>query len=99
MKQVVDLEHIEINLPKDLILLLGFTKASRMGLEDRIRLATAIDLFTAGVVSMAKAADIAGMHRYDFASLLNSRGIPVYEYTEREYQEDQEAISKYDELK
>jgi predicted HTH domain antitoxin len=48
---------------------------------------------------MAKAADIAGMHRYNFWVLLNNRGIVAYEYTEMEYQEDQKAISKYEGIK
>jgi len=99
MRQVAELERVEMKLPKNLLLLLSSTKGHRMKIEDKIGLAAAVDLFTAGIVSMAKAADIAGMHIYDFSVLLNNRGIAAYEYTEREYQEDQEAISKYEEIK
>jgi len=99
MDGIGELEKVEVSLPKGLLLLLRSDKLHRMGINEKIRLATAIDLFTEGKVSMAKASDIAGMHRYDFAVLLNSRGIPAYEYTEIEYEEDQEAIAKYEELK
>jgi predicted HTH domain antitoxin len=99
MARLAELEKVEVNLPRDALLLLKSTKLYRMNIEQKIRLSIAIDLFTAGNVSMAKASEIAGIHRYDFMVLLNNRGIPVYEYTEKEYQEDQEAISKYEELK
>ncbi len=96
MEKVLELEKVEINLPKDVLLLLRSIKVNKMKIEEEIKIALAIDLFTAKIVSVAKATEIAGMQKYDFMTLLNSRGIPVYEYTEREYQEGQQTISKID---
>jgi len=38
-----------------------------------------IALFTEGAISLAKAAHMAGLTRYEFAKLLQSQGLPVYE--------------------
>lgn len=53
----------------------------------------AVGLFVDGVISLAKAARLAGMSRYEFALFLKQRGIPAYEYTESTYQEDLNFIS------
>jgi predicted HTH domain antitoxin len=56
--------------------------------EERLRLPLAIGLFAEGAISLAKAARMAGLTRYEFARLLKRRGLPAYEYTETTYQED-----------
>ncbi|MFQ6093353.1 MAG: UPF0175 family protein [bacterium] len=99
MREAASLKKVEVELPEDAFLILQSIKVPKMEFNQKVRLSIALDLFTAGAVSMAKGAEIAGMHRYDFMSLLNNRGISVYEHTEREYEEDQEAIAKYKELK
>ena len=53
----------------------------------------AIGLFADGTISLAKAADMAGLTRYEFAELLKDRGLTAYEYTEADYQEDLELIA------
>jgi len=50
--------------------------------------AMAVDLFAAGEISLAKAAHLAGLTRYEFAILLGHQDLPAYEYTEATYQED-----------
>jgi predicted HTH domain antitoxin len=50
--------------------------------------AMAVDLFATGEISLAKAAHLAGMTRYEFAILLKRQDLPAYEYTEATYQED-----------
>ena len=50
--------------------------------------AMAVDLFAAGEISLAKAAHLAGLTRYEFAKLLKRQDLPAYEYTEATYQED-----------
>ncbi len=52
------------------------------------RQALAIGLFADGAASLAKAARMAGLTRYEFAKLLKRRGLSAYEYTEADYQED-----------
>ena len=93
----VDLEKVELNLPRDMLLSLRSVKVPMMELNEKVVLAVAIDLFAGGEVSMAKAAELAGMHRYDFMRLLKDREIPAYEYTKDAYQQDQKFIKKYSE--
>ncbi len=49
--------------------------AERLGAE--IALAAAVRLFEDARVSLAKAAEIAGLDRFSFAEILSSRGIPT----------------------
>jgi predicted HTH domain antitoxin len=50
--------------------------------------AMAVDLCAAGEISLAKAAHLAGLTRYEFAILLKRQDLPAYEHTEATYQED-----------
>jgi predicted HTH domain antitoxin len=50
--------------------------------------AMAVDLFADGEISLAKAAHLAGLTRYEFAKLLRRQDLPAYEYTEATYHED-----------
>ncbi len=61
-----------------------------VGLADgeRLRVPLAIGLFAKRAISLAKAARLAGLTRYEFAALLKKRGLPAYEYTAADYHED-----------
>jgi len=56
--------------------------------EKDVRLAYAIDLFLRGVVSVERAAELAGMSLYDFLVELRRRGIPAYPYSAKELREE-----------
>jgi len=45
-------------------------------------------LFAERAISLAKAARLAGLTRYEFARLLKKRGLSAYEYTQADYRED-----------
>lgn len=77
-----------IDLPLDLATAIRAQKPAEMTDQERIKLPLAIGLFVERVISLAKAARLARMTRYEFALLLKRRGIPAYEYTESDYQED-----------
>lgn len=79
---------LAIDLPLDLATAIRAQKPADMTDQERIKLALAIGLFVERAISLAKAARLAGMTRYEFALLLKRRGIPAYEYTESDYQED-----------
>lgn len=79
---------LAIDLPLDLATAIRAQKPADMTDQERIKLALAIGLFVERAISLAKAARLAGMTRYEFALLLRRRGIPAYEYTESDYQED-----------
>ena len=56
--------------------------------EREVRLAYAVDLFLRGVVSVERAAELAGMSLYDFLVELRRRGIPAYPYSDEELWEE-----------
>ena len=56
--------------------------------EREVRLAYAIDLFIRGVVSVERAAELAGTSLYDFLVELRRRGIQAYPYSDEELREE-----------
>ena len=56
--------------------------------EREVRLAYAVDLFLRGVVSVERAAELAGMNLYDFLVELRRRGIQTYPYSDEELREE-----------
>lgn len=78
---------VELRLPADIIA--AIRTLERTGTdEERVKVSLAIGLFAEKAVSLAKAAQLAGMTRFEFATLLKQRGIPAYEYTQETYEED-----------
>ncbi|MCE4599455.1 MAG: UPF0175 family protein [Desulfurococcales archaeon] len=55
--------------------------------EKEVRLAYAVDLFLRGIVSVERAAELAGMSLYDFLVELRRRGIQAYSYSDEELRE------------
>ena len=56
-------------------------------LKRDVRLALAIDLFTRGIISIGRAAEIAGLPIQDFISELRRRGIHPFNYDNEELRE------------
>jgi len=56
--------------------------------EKDVRLAYAIDLFLRGIVSVERAAELAGMSLYDFLVELRRRRIQAYPYSDEELREE-----------
>ena len=52
--------------------------------EDDVKLAVAIEAFRRGLVSVGKAAEIAGLPLQAFLEELRKRGIPAYPYDDEE---------------
>jgi len=85
---MVDNFVIELNIPMDVATALRARAPGGFTEEMRIKVPLAIGLFAERTISLAKAASLAGMNRYEFALLLKRAGLPAYEYTETEYSED-----------
>jgi predicted HTH domain antitoxin len=79
---------LEMRLPADVVAAIRSYGKQGATDEERLRLPLAIGLFAEGAISLAKAARMAGLTRYEFAKLLKRRGLPAYDYTETMYQED-----------
>lgn len=98
MGKTLKMEKLELELPEDVLFCLRGSKLPKIEIKKKVRIALAVDMFTQGTVTLAKAAKIAEMSRYKFMELLKDRGIPLYEYTERTYEQDQEFIANYKEI-
>ncbi len=59
-------------------------------IERDVRLAYAIDLFLRGIVSVERAAELAGVSLYDFLVELRRREIQAYPYSDEELREELE---------
>ncbi len=56
--------------------------------ENEAKFQLAVRLFQIGKVSCGKAAEIAGYTKPTFMELLSKQGIPVFNYTSSEFEED-----------
>lgn len=83
-------EKLEIEISEDVICIL---RQNRITIQEEIKIALAIELFTKRSITFARASEIAGLSRYQFAQILKDRGISVYEYTDQEYKQDKEALA------
>ncbi len=99
MMQALKVERFEFELPEDVVISLSKKMTPKIDLSKKLKVSLAIGLFTQGAITLAKAAQFAGMTRYRFMHLLKDYGIPAYEYTQRAYQQDQEFMAHYKELK
>jgi predicted HTH domain antitoxin len=66
----------------------GATDVGTSKKEERITSLLAIGLYAEGAITLARAASLARMTRFEFALYLKQIGLPAYEYTQDEYEED-----------
>lgn len=87
-------ERIEVELPRDIIFAMrGLKKPQDIG--KKLKIALALVLFQEKSISLGKATELAEMSRASFIELLKEHGIPLYEYTEKDFERDQQAIAEY----
>jgi len=68
------LQNINIDLPSDILLTLN---ESEKELKNRIKISLAIQLFVQQKVTIGKAAQIAGLSRLQFETVLAESNIPI----------------------
>ena len=88
---------MKVTLPLDIAYAVRSFPVAEKSDEERLKRVLATGLFVERAITLAKAARLAGMHRYEFAMFLKNLGIPAYEYTGIEYEQDQEFIRRYQE--
>ena len=87
-------EKIEIDLPQDIIFVMrGMEKPEEV--KRKMKMALAILLFQEKSISLGKAAELAEVSRVRFMEVLKEHGLPSYEYGEKDFERDQEAMVKY----
>jgi predicted HTH domain antitoxin len=77
-----------VELPEDILALLSQTRLGDRPQSDQVRIAIAIHLFQEGVISIGKAAELAGQSRIDFERFLAEIGIAPVQYDEEMYAQD-----------
>ncbi|EEB74770.1 UPF0175 family protein [Thermococcus sp. AM4] len=80
--------EVLVKVPSDLMRILRLDEGE---LERAVRLYLAIELYREGVVSLGKAAEIAGLSRWEMMELLASKGIPL-NYDDDDLREDVETL-------
>lgn len=86
--------RIEIELSRDvLIAMRGFGKPDVV--QQTLKVALAVFLYQEGMVSLGKASELAEMHRSSFIPLLEKHRLAACEYTDQDFEWDQEAVAAY----
>ena len=87
-------ERIEIDIPEDIIFAMkGLDKPEEI--KKKLKIALAILLFQERTISLGKAVELGEMSRVRFVEVLKEHGIPAYEYSERDFEKDQQVIANY----
>jgi predicted HTH domain antitoxin len=79
------MKTIQIDLPDEILLAL---KETPEGLSREIRMAAAARLYELGKLSSGRAAALAGISRVSFLQGLARYGVPIFEITEEELEQD-----------
>ena len=83
-----------IDVPEDLLQLLQRSRLGNRPLEAQVQIALAIHVFQEGIISVGKAAELAGEPRASFELFLGELGIPPVKYDVEAYEQDLAAVSK-----
>lgn len=85
---------IELEIPKQLFVEID-AFSSFVSLDKVLKEALAIGLYVEKVISLGKAAELAGYSLIDFIELLKNKGIPVKNYSKEDYELDLRIMEKY----
>jgi len=92
--KTIKTERIELDLPQDVIFVMkGMEKPEEV--KNKLKLALAILLFQEKTISLGKAIELAEMSRVRFIEVLKEYGVSAYEYSEKDYKKDRQAIVEY----
>lgn len=82
-----------IEVPEEILDLLQGSHLGRRSRPDQVRTALAIHLFLEGLISIGKAAELAGEARVEFEWQLAEMGLPTVQYDPADYEHDQRSIA------
>lgn len=87
-------ERIEIDIPQDIIFAMrGLEKPEEI--KKKLKIALAVLLFQEKSISLGRATELAEMNRVRFMEFLKKHSISAYEYIEKDFERDQQAITRY----
>lgn len=77
-----------VEVPQELLDLLQQSRLGSRSGADQVKTALAIHLFLEGLISIGKAAELAGEPRIDFEWMLVEMGLPTVQYDLADYEQD-----------
>lgn len=83
-----------IEVPEEILDLLRASRLKERSEADQVKTALAIHLFLEEVISIGKAAQLAGQNRVEFELMLVDMGLPVVRYDLPDYQQDVKTIER-----
>ena len=83
-----------IDVPQELLDLLKGSRLGRKAAADQVKTALAIHLFLEGVISIGKAAELAGEPRVEFEWQLVEMGVPTVRYDLADYEQDLQGLAE-----
>jgi len=83
-----------IDISKELLAFFGQTRLADRPRGEQIQAALAIHLYIEDVISIGKAAQLAGIPRLEFEQLLITMDVPIVRYGIEEYEQDQRTLEK-----
>lgn len=83
-----------VEIPEDLLELLRQSQLRTRPQPEQVRIALAMHLAQEGLISVGKAAELAGETRPAFEQLMGQLGLPVVRYDEAEYERDLRGLAE-----
>ncbi len=90
---------VKIDVPEEMLELLKDSRLGNRADADRVKAALAIHLFLEGLISIGKAAELAGEPRVGFEWLLVEMGLPTTRYDLEDYERDKAGIDEAERLR
>ena len=84
----------KIEVPEDLLALLQQSRLGSRPPAEQVKMILAIHLFQEGIISVGRAAELAGEPRATFELLLGEMGIPPVRYELADYEREWQAIQR-----
>lgn len=84
--------NINIPISEEVLFVL---KKDEKSLQEEARKILALQFFKERKLSLGKSAELAGMDKDEFVILLGKNQIDIYQYTERELEQEFDAIDKF----
>lgn len=84
------MSEVTVTLPSDLARIL---RVDADEIPRVVKVYLAVELYREGLVSLGKAAEIAGLTKWEMMEVLTSKGIPL-NYTRRDLEEDIETLER-----
>ena len=83
-----------VEVPEELLERLQDSRLGRRSTADQVKVALATHLYLEGLISIGKAAELAGEPRIEFEWLLSEMGLPIAQYDETDYDQDLRSVEE-----